>query len=94
MRPGQKKVKTFRGEHRPAEWEETAERFCLFDLISELWRRMTFQRKCETAKIRAPHCRKPHGALLGTQEDRHSAGVPHRDANALAMTDGLTASAN
>ncbi|AZO41679.1 hypothetical protein EJ076_11615 [Mesorhizobium sp. M7D.F.Ca.US.005.01.1.1] len=54
--PAKKKVKTFRGEHRPAEWEETAERFYLFELISKPWRRMTFQKIHKTAKIRAPFC--------------------------------------
>ncbi|RUU93840.1 MULTISPECIES: hypothetical protein [unclassified Mesorhizobium] len=51
--PAKKKVKTFRGEHRSAKWEETAERIYLFELISKPWRRMAFQKTCQTAKIRA-----------------------------------------
>ena len=34
--PAKKKVKTFRGEHRPAEWEETAERFYYLSLFQSL----------------------------------------------------------
>ncbi|MCV3205205.1 hypothetical protein OHD62_08460 [Mesorhizobium sp. YC-39] len=44
MRPGQeRRFTTFRGEHRSAEWEETAERFYLFELIWAHWRRKKFQ---------------------------------------------------
>ncbi|MER9436165.1 hypothetical protein [Mesorhizobium sp. M0618] len=34
--PAKKKVKTFRGEHRSAKWEETAERFYLLGLFRSL----------------------------------------------------------
>ncbi|WP_419696093.1 hypothetical protein ACN2CC_09340 [Mesorhizobium muleiense] len=37
--PAKKKVSTFRGERRSAEWEETVERCCLFALVWAGWRR-------------------------------------------------------
>jgi len=41
--PAKKKVKTFRGEHRSVEWEETAERSFYCELILGQLRRMNFQ---------------------------------------------------
>jgi hypothetical protein len=49
--PAKRRFTTFRGEHRPAEWEETAERFYLFALICGLWRRMGFQKTSEKRKF-------------------------------------------
>lgn len=51
MQPGQKKGQTFRGEHRSPEWEETVERFYLFELICVLWRRILFQISGKMAKF-------------------------------------------
>lgn len=82
MRPGQKKVQTFRGEHRSAEWEETAERFYLFEPISGLWRRMAFQRLPLTAKLCSALPTSLTGAPLRSGEDRHNGGAPRRAANA------------
>ncbi|MER8445524.1 hypothetical protein NKH52_20255 [Mesorhizobium sp. M1066] len=49
--PAKKKVKTFRGEHRSAKWEETAERFYLFELISKPLRQMAFQKHPKRQKF-------------------------------------------
>ncbi len=49
--PAKKKVQTFRGEHRPVEWEETTERFYLCERICVLWRRILFQRSAKMAKF-------------------------------------------
>lgn len=82
--PAKKKVQTFRGEHRPAEWEESPNDFAFLNDFSGL-RDEFCSKQCEKSEISYFVCSARHGRSRFGEYPR-SGAAPRRDASAAGFS--------